>query len=140
MTKAVLLARLHRHQDNILAMMRTAEPLLRNASLRDVPALSRARWALMRALTEYQLFKHNEIFDPAIAGAVLGSAQRADRLKRACITVGDEYRAYATKWGGADIEGVWSVYQPAALQMIARLRDHLAREREDCAALLDLAA
>ena len=140
MTKAGLLVRLHQHQDTILQIMREAEPLLRSASLRDIPALSRTRWALMRALTEYQLFKHNEIFDPAMGRAALGSAQRADRLKRACTAMGDEYRAYVGKWGGADIGAAWSVYQPAALQMTARLRDHIAREREDCAALLELAA
>lgn len=140
MTTTGLLARLHRHQDAILTIMRTAEPLLRSAALRDVPALSRNRWSLMRALSEYQLFKHNEIFDPAIGRAVLGSAERADRLKRACIAMDDDFRAHVSKWGGADLESVWSVYQPAALQMIARLRDHIARERDDCAALLDLAA
>lgn len=140
MTKTNVLVRLHQHQDSILSMMRTAEPLLRSASLRDIPALSRGRWSLMRALSEYQQFKHQHIFDPAIGRAALGSAQRAERMKRACIAMGDEYRAYAAKWGGADIAQLWSTYQPAALQMIARLRDHIAREREDCAALLDLAA
>ncbi|WP_425230878.1 hypothetical protein [Sphingomonas sp.] len=135
-----MLVRLHRHQENILAIMRGAEPLLRDSALRDVAALARARWALMRALGEYQLFKHNEIFDPAIARDLLGSALKAERMKRACIAMGDEFRGYVTKWSGRDVAGDWVAYEPAALQIIARLRAHIARERTEVAELLDMAA
>jgi hypothetical protein len=135
----VLLDRLRAHQDGILVIMGGAEPLLRDPAVRDVAALARARWALMRALTAYGLFKHNEIFDPAICRRVLGEAQRVERMKRACITMGDQFRAYVTKWSGTDVAGEWAIYQPTALAMIARLREHIATEKREIAALLERA-
>jgi hypothetical protein len=133
---SALLGRLHQHQDGILAIMRGAEPLLADPALRDVAALARSRWALMRALTAYQLFKHGEIFDPAIARQVLGDNARAERLKHACLAIGEDFRGHVAKWSGSDVTGEWSSYQPAALAMIARLRAHVARERGEIEMLL----
>ena len=139
MRQRILLDRLQGHQDAILAIMRGAEPLLTDPALRDVAQLARARWALMRALTAYALFKHNEIFDPAISRQLLGEAQRAARMKQACTAMGNEFRGYVTKWSGCDVEGAWGTYQPAALAMMARLRQHIATERAEIAALLEQA-
>ena len=136
MNGRALLDRLQTHQDGILAIMRGAEPLLRDPVSRDVAGLARARWALMRALTAYGLFKHNEIFDPAINRRVLGEAQHAERMKRACVAMGDEFRGHVTKWSGTDVTGEWASYQPAALAMMARLRAHIAIEKREIAALL----
>lgn len=140
MNERGLLARLHQHQDGILAIMRGAEPLLRDPTLRDVAGLVRARWAVMRALTAYQLFKHQEIFDPAIQGRLLGGVERAERMKRACVAISEDFRGYVSKWSGSDVSGEWAAYQPSALAMLQRLRDHIARERADVAHLLERAA
>ena len=137
MNGRALLDRLHAHQDGVLAIMRGAELLLRDPASRDVAGLARARWALMRALTAYGLFKLNEIFDPAISRRVLGEAQRAERMKRACVAMGDEFRGHVAKWSGADVAGEWASYQPAALAMMARLRAHIATEKREVAALVE---
>ena len=140
MLRSRALDRLHEHQGEILALMRTAEPMLTDPLARDVPGLARARWALMRALTAYQMFKHREIFDPLIAKAAPGEAHRLLRMKRACLDLGDVFRAYVQRWSACDVEGRWAEYQPAALAMMARLRTHIAREREEVTALLSKAA
>lgn len=137
MNRGSVLTPLNEHQSGILAIIRGSEPLLLAPLERDVAGLARARWALMRALMGYQQFKHREIFDPAIAGAVLGDAQRAGRMKRACTIMSDEFRGYVAKWSAADVGGSWPSYQPAALAMVARLRAHIAREREEIEALLE---
>ena len=139
MDKSGLLARLHQHQEAVLAIMRGAEPLLVDPDLRDVAALARARWALMRALTGYALFKHGEIFNPAIARQLLGEATRAERMKQRCEAMGGEFRGHVSKWSGRDVAGDWAEYQPAALRMIVRLRAHVAREREEIASLTEMA-
>lgn len=135
-----LLRRLQVHQDGVLAILRGMEPLLTDPAIRDIAQLARARWALMRALTAYALFKHNEIFDPAISRQLLGEAGRAARMKRACEAMGNEFRGHVTKWSGSDVAGEWAAYQPSALAITARLRAHLATERAEIAALLDKAA
>ena len=140
MTPVSRLDRLHAHQDGILAIMRGAEAMLRDPALRNVAELAQARWALMRALIAYQLFKHGQIFDPAIARQLLGEAGRAERMKRACTGMGEEFRGYVTKWSGVDVDGCWAAYQPAALAMMERLRRHIATERREIATLLAQAA
>ena len=136
MNRAALLDRLHQHQEGILGIMRGAEPLLTDPSLRDVAALARSRWALMRALTAYQHFKHGEIFDPVIARRLLGDDGRAERLKRACLAISEDFRGHVAKWSACDVTGEWAQYQPAGLAMIARLRAHIARERGEVEVLL----
>lgn len=132
------LVRLDEHQSAILTLLRDEEAMLTDER-RDVAGLARARWTMMRALTAYQLFKHREIFDPAIAGKVLRDGLKAERMKAACIAIGDDFRDHVQRWSGSDVAGDWSRYQPAALTMVKRLRAHVARERVDVASLLELA-
>ena len=139
MNKGSVLMRLDAHQEAVLAIVRGAEPLLRDASLRDVAALARLRWALMRALTAYQHFKHNEIFDPAIARRLSIEAATATRMKRACLAMSEAFRDYVATWSARDVAGEWAAYQPAALAMIDRLKAHVARERSEIAALVEMA-
>ena len=140
MKNRALLDRLRYHQDVILVIMRDAEPLLTDPARRDVPQLARARWSLMRALTAYQLFKHNEIFDPTIARRLPGDVPRAMRMKQACSEMGGEFRRYVSKWSACDVASEWAAYQASALKMMARLRDHVAREQVEVTALLQGAA
>ena len=61
-------------------------------------------------------------------------------MKRACTDLGDAFRGYVQQWSAADVNAQWATYQPAALAMIARIREHVAREREEVGALLAKAA
>ena len=122
-------------QDRILAIADRSEAILRSDS-KDVAALGNCRWEAARTLREYQLFKHNRIFDPLEKGQDY-RAIRARRMKADCIRVGDEFRAYVLKWSVVSILDHWSEYHPAALDLIARIRAHLAKERIGVAELLD---
>ena len=140
MEKGALLDRLHEQQEVVLALLREREPLLTDPVLRDVAALARTRWALMRALGAYMQFKHRLVFDPAIARRVLGESGKAERMKRACLAMDEEFRGYVAKWSARDVASEWTDYQPAALRVVTRLRAHIARERMEVAALLKMAA
>ena len=139
MNKGGLLERLRRHQEDALAIMGDTEPMLAKAASDEVGALARARWALMRTLIAYQHFKHRELFDPAIARNILGEAQRAARMKQACMAMGEEFRDHISLWSRRDVGGEWATYQPAALSMMAKLRKHLAQERAEIETLVDKA-
>ena len=130
-----MLERLDEHQRAVLAIMNGGEALL-TGNARPVVEIARARWALTRALTAYQLFKHHEIFDPVIAGNTGADAVRAARMKKACLALGEDWKRYVQRWSATDVDGQWSTFQPAALTMIGRIRGHIARERVEAAALL----
>lgn len=127
--------RLLQHQDEILGIIKNSEAMLAH-DVRDVPGLARARWALVRALTSYQLFKHHEIFDPMLAKARPAEAHRLAEMKRTCNALGEAFRLYVQKWSAADVDGEWDEYQPAARTMIARIRAHMAGERANVTAIL----
>jgi hypothetical protein len=136
MSRDCALARLTDHQLEVLAILNGAEPLLTDPAKRDVAALARARWAMMRALTAYQLFKHHEVFGPLLAKARPADAYHLVRMKRACTDLSDAFRSYVQRWSSTDVESRWAEYQPAALAMIARIRDHVTREREQVGQVL----
>jgi hypothetical protein len=125
-------------QDRILAIANRAETILRSGS-RDVTALGTCRWEAARALREYQLFKHNRIFDPLERGQDY-RAIKARRMKADCIRVGEDFRAYVLKWSVVSILDNWDEYHPAALDVAKRIRIHLARERIGVAELLGVKA
>ena len=131
------LERLQEHQAGILAILDEKMPLLDGVAAPDIAGLARARWTLMRALTAYSLFKHNTIFDPLIARATPADAHRLLRMKRACLDLGDEFRSYVQRWSASDVGAQWTTYQPAARNMVNRIRQHLAREAVEVAAVLD---
>lgn len=136
MSSARALERLDAYQIDVLSILQDAEPLLTDPARRDVAALSRARWALMRSLTAYQLFKHHEVFDPLLAKARPADAVHLLRMKRACTDLGDAFRTYVQRWSSSDVEAQWATYQPDALAMIARIRQHVAKEREQVRSVL----
>ena len=90
----------------------------------------------MRALTAYQLFKQREVFDPLLARAAPADAHRLLRMKRASVDMCDAFRGNVQRWSAADVDAVWATYQPSAMAMIARIREHLASERDAVRGLL----
>lgn len=115
-------------QDRILAIVARAEAILRDPANRDVAALGQTRWEVARALREYQLFKHNRIFDP-LERSHDYRAVKARRMKAECTRFGEEFRKYVLKWSVISIIDNWADYHPAALEATARVRAHLAKER-----------
>lgn len=135
MTYAHRLARLDEHQATIHDVLRRGERLLRSPD-HDAAAIARTRWELARAVMAYQGFKHRELFDPIAATGDPARAATARRLKAACVSSGEAFRAYLAKWSVGDVLDRWDEYQPAALRLIADLRAQLAREKYDAEALL----
>jgi hypothetical protein len=129
------LVRLEEHQTTIHDILRRGERMLR-APDRDAAGLARTRWELARAVLTYQGFKHHEIFDPIARRGPAGYADAARRLKAACVASGDAFRAYVARWSAVSVLDRWDEYQPAALALIAGIRDDLARERREAGALL----
>lgn len=128
-----LLARFAEHQATLHDILGRGERLLGE---RDAVALARTRWELARAVMAYQGFKHREIFDPVARGPDAERARVARRLKAACVEAGETFRAYVAKWSSADVIGRWDEYHPAAHALIADLRAHMAREKDEAEALL----
>lgn len=129
------LAQLDAHQAVILEMLKRGEGLL-NAPERDAGALARTRWELVRALMAYQRFKHSEIFDPVAAKGCTDEARLARRLKSDCLQMGEAFRAYVATWSSRSVLECWAEYHPAALALVARIRDHMATERRETGRLL----
>ncbi|SFP87801.1 hypothetical protein [Sphingomonas rubra] len=131
------LARLADHQRAIMAQVDDSRRRLRSDGRGAQPHLAKQRWVLMRMLREYQLFKHVEIFDPAI---VRGDARRADLargMKERCVAAGEDYQRHVALWTGEAIHACWADYAAAVIALADRLAQHVARERCDVEMLLD---
>ena len=89
------------------------------------------RWKMVRLLRAYQIFKHSEIFDPAIASGSPTRAAAAHAMKARCIAAGETFRHYVVTWTARDVAAAWDEYQPAMKRMIADLRAHIAIERHE---------
>lgn len=100
------------------------------------PEIAQIRWQLLRVLREYQLFKHNEIFDPLIAANRTELAMMAKRLKAACIAAGEAYQAHTIRWTEQGALESWTEYQQAVLKIVERVEEHLRSERMAVTALL----
>ena len=125
------------HQQRILGHLDTALALTRQPPAEARQALAVARWTTVRLLQAHQIFKHTEIFDPAIRSGSPAQAQAASRLKVDCIAAGEAFRDYVRKWSTTNAEEQWDRYQPAMLAMAEQMCAHLRSEREAVAALLD---
>jgi hypothetical protein len=131
------LRRLADLQDRISAALDKAGALARDRGQGAQGDLARQRWETMRLLREYQLFKHVELFDPAIAAGGGDRAALAGRMKARCLAAGADFTAFVEQWSAAAIERGWPGYVAALLRMIDSLHAHVGRERQEVAMLLD---
>lgn len=130
------LGQLARHQDQIVRGLALMDRLVA-AGPHELHAAQRLRWELGRHLRAYQLFKHNELFDPAIAAGRLVDADHARTMKARCTTAGEAYRAFMLEWSGRDAASEWDAFADAWRAMAARLREHLAQEKSEIARSLE---
>lgn len=122
------------YQDRILAHIASDRVLLDVEGEAARPALAQRRWMLARLLREYQLFKHVELFDPALArNDRLGVAPR---LKARCTAIGDAFAAYLACWTSSAVDGHWPDYAAATHRMFDALVRHLEQERRTIEAML----
>ncbi len=136
MDHAISLSDLNDHQ------RRARDVLVRGAACVEagpdaVAAQSSALRAEMAAvLGDYQVFKHERIFNPAMTNADPGLASLAREMKVECIAAGEAFRAHLQAWRVDDIRAAWSNYKPAVRLTINQLRRHIDREAEGITALL----
>lgn len=99
-------------------------------------ALAGLRWQLVRALREYQLFKHTEIFDPLIRNVAADRVRDATSMKDRCEQIGAQYNSFIKAWhlgnGGPSSSG----YRAAARRMLDAVSRHVATEGEQIPHLL----
>ena len=136
MRTEIALATLHGFQQQILDHLTQAVALVGGEPEHARVPLAKSRWETVRLLREYQMFKHREIFEPAIA---FGSPQQravAERMKQACLALTAELETYARRWGGTDVVSEWASYKPAMLAIVAHLRRHIESERRMVVGLL----
>ncbi|WP_271300650.1 hypothetical protein [Sphingomonas sp. CV7422] len=97
------------------------------------------RVELTRLLVDYALFKHRDVFAPAIA---MGGDRAIEgmRLKAACIEMGERYRAFIRSPDSGQRIDDWSSYRYEALAMAIELHKHLISERVAIRKLLGLRA
>ena len=86
------------------------------------------RWQYVRLLTEFETFKHREIFAPALRDGTSDKAPTARQLEASCAEISRAFRAYVMKWSTVDKNACWENYREAAAAIIQRLRDHLEAE------------
>lgn len=130
------LEQLRHHQDAILAHVDRATDFALLDPVYARGPLAKARWEMARMLRAYQLFKHTEIFDPAIACGLPHQRQAAQAMKEDCLAAGEAYWAHTRRWSSEDIACRWEDYRPAMLAMAGQIRSHVTRERANLALLL----
>ena len=136
MLASTALTQLDAYQARILDLIETSLQLIGQTLASAQPGLAQTRWHLLRVLREYQLFKHNEIFDPLIASQRPELAAMARRMKIACISASEEYRLHTVRWAEQGSTNDWIAYEQAVRQIAAGLKSHLAAERVESAMLL----
>jgi hypothetical protein len=136
MKTADALHRLDLLQLRIVALLDHATEMVAKPPEQAREPLAKARWALARILREYQVFKHTEIFDPAIRHGGEQHAEQARIMAARCIATGKAFTDHVIRWGSQDVVAQWTTYRPAMLAMVVRLRRALVSEKIGVAALL----
>ncbi len=134
------LNQLHDHQRHVIDLVTRVAACLEagpEVAAERMPALMAALTDMLRA---YQIFKHEGVFDPAVAS---GSAERA-RLGRAmkveCIAAGETFRMHLLQYKTANLADDWASYRTASRLTLNALRRHVEREGEGIEQLLALSA
>jgi hypothetical protein len=135
MDKADLRRRLEVYRSQCLSHMQRASAVL-EAATPDATTLAMMRWQYVRLLTEFESFKHREIFGPALRNGTPGELALARDMATACEVMGQAFRAYVLEWSTVDKNARWEEYSAAAKAIIQRLHDHFEAEEPLMAKLL----
>lgn len=136
MIPTTALAQLDAYQLRVQELTQASRQFIRRDAAAAQPDLAHTRWQLLRVLREYQLFKHNEVFDPLIAASRPELVAMASRLKAACMRAAEDYRLHTLHWSEHGAADRWEEYQAAVLSIAERIDEHLETERAAIALLL----
>ena len=129
-------ALLEAYQTRIAAALDDKLRAVAGAEDRRAHSIAEARWALVRLLREYQLFRHTRIFDPIIGSKNFSRATQADILKGKCLAAGNHYRQHVAKWSLTCTDHSWPTYEAELRVLIAGINDHLSAEAQSVRKLL----
>ena len=127
---------LHRHQERALAVLARGTACIERGPDALLAADAEMRAELGTVLNGYQRFKHERIFDPAIASDDPERAMLARHMKVACISAGEVFRVHLMSWNPARIAAEWPDYTVAARLTTNQLHRHIRTEAEGIADLL----
>ncbi len=132
---------LHDHQRRVL------DQLVRMAACLNAPreeAMERMppiRAALTDALRAYQLFKHETVFDPAVASGVEPRAGLGRSMKIECIAAGEMFRMHIMRCNaGATADDSWADHQAESRLTLNAMRRHVETEAEGVERLVMMTA
>lgn len=134
------LDKLHDHQRHVIDMLTRVSACLdagADVAGERMPALMSALTDMLRA---YQIFKHEGVFDPAVASGSEERTRLGRGMKVECIAAGETFRMYQQQWKAADIAGNWASYRAASRLTLNALRRHVEQEGEGIEQLLKLEA
>ena len=128
---------LRRYQEAALAILARGSATLEHGPEAVLAAAAGLRTELSAALGGYQRFKHQRIFDPAIASGDEHRAALARHMKIACIAAGEMFRSHMSRWTPDRIVAEWDRYRPAARLTANQLRRHVMTESESITEMLE---
>ncbi len=124
------------HHRRAAAIMAVQRALLVSGSRTDPATHARHRWELLRALVEFQIFKHRDIFDPMIRQGNPRTAPRAQAMKTECAALGAEVRAFVARWSDGSVDTDRERFRIATLALIAKVERGLADQRRALATMI----
>lgn len=131
-----VLARIDAHQHAIRNLITAARLHPDRPPGEATPDLLTLRTRMLTAMRAYQAFKHEAVFDPAIAAAHPLRAVTARRLKTSCVMASEAYRLHTTRWPAPRIADEWEDYAQAMDAVCTAIETHLVQERLMVAMLL----
>ena len=136
MTRSIDQAALRHHQEAALSVLSRGVACLEDGQAAVLAASPRLRQELADVLGAYQQFKHERVFDPAIASGDEQRSVLARHMKVGCIAAGEVFRAHMGRWSADDIAADWPRYKVAARLTANQLRRHIQNEGEGIAELI----
>ena len=134
-----LTAALQQHQRAAHVLLRQGADAVSAGVGPTLSALPALRAELAAVLNAYQTFKHEGIFDPAVASGDPERLALGRAMKIECIAAGEVFRSHLSRWKEADIGADWKNYTTAMRLAAGQLRRHIDNERDGILRLIDLA-
>jgi hypothetical protein len=128
---------LRQHQEVALRLLAEGADALAQGPAVVLEHSAGLRQELRQVLSAYQVFKHDIIFDPAIASGDPERASLAREMKVHCIAAGEVFRAHMMQWTPARIVDDWADYKAATRLTLNQLHRHIDAERAGIGELLD---
>lgn len=123
---------LTRHHDRLIEIMATARPFITDSvEEADLEALRHLRREMVEALSAYQRFVHEEIYEPAQQGIGSPEARHdAQALKIDCIQLQRDYDDFGLRWARRHVLENWPEYRLSANRMMKQINDHILHVSE----------